>query len=80
MKNFEELLQKELDKLPYTKHLDDGQYNDGQLTGFESGARWALSLLAVSNFVCAAPKSFLPCNDNDNGKCTLPTHCDYQRK
>lgn len=48
MENFEELLQKELDKLPYTKHLDDGQYNDGQLAGFELGARWALSLFAVS--------------------------------
>jgi hypothetical protein len=30
----------ELDKLPYTKHLDDGQYNDGQMTGFELGANW----------------------------------------
>jgi hypothetical protein len=48
MENFEELLQKELDKLPYTKHLDDGQYNDGQVAGFELGARWALSLFAVS--------------------------------
>lgn len=48
MKNFEELLQIELDKLPYTKHLDDGQYNDGQMAGFEIGARWALSLFAVS--------------------------------
>jgi len=48
MKNFEELLQKELDKLPYTKHLDDGQYNDGQVVGFENGARWALSLFTVS--------------------------------
>lgn len=38
MKNFEELLQKELDKLPYTKHLDDGQYNDGKIAGFELGA------------------------------------------
>ncbi len=47
MENFEELLQKELDKLPYTKHLDDGQYNDGQVAGFENGARWALSLFAV---------------------------------
>ena len=47
MKNFEELLQKELDKLPYTKHLDDGQYNDGKQAGFELGARWALSLFAV---------------------------------
>jgi len=48
MENFEELLQKELDKLPYTKHLDDGQYNDGQVAGFENGARWALNLFAVS--------------------------------
>jgi hypothetical protein len=43
MKNFEELLQKELDKLPYTKHLDDRQ-----IAGFELGARWALKLFAVS--------------------------------
>jgi hypothetical protein len=41
---FEKLLQKELDKLPYTKHLDDGQYNDGQIAGFEIGARWAFRL------------------------------------
>ena len=53
MENFEELLQKELDKLPYTKHLDDGQYNDGKLAGFELGARWALSLFGVSRaFYC----------------------------
>lgn len=32
------------------------------------------------NFACNAPESFLPCNVNDNGKCTLPTHCDYQIK
>jgi hypothetical protein len=29
-----------LNKLPYTKHLDDGQYNDGVIAGFESGAIW----------------------------------------
>ena len=29
-------LQDELNKLPYTKHPDDGQYNDGQLAGFQS--------------------------------------------
>jgi hypothetical protein len=29
-----------LNKLPYTKHLDDGQYNDGVITGFEAGAIW----------------------------------------
>ena len=33
-------LEDELNKLPYTKHLDDGQYNDGQLAGFEFGANW----------------------------------------
>lgn len=64
MKNFEELLQKELDKLPYTKHLDDGQYNDGQIAGFELGARWALSLFAVSGSV---PLSKCKCGQN-----TLP--------
>jgi hypothetical protein len=33
-------LEQELNKLPYTKHLDDGQYNDGQIAGFELGATW----------------------------------------
>ena len=33
-------LEDELNKLPFTKHLDDGQYNDGQLAGFELGATW----------------------------------------
>lgn len=41
MKNFEELLKEELDKLPFEKGADDGLYNDGQLAGFEMGARWA---------------------------------------
>ncbi len=38
---FESALTYELSKLPYTKHLDDGMYNDGQIDGFEIGARWA---------------------------------------
>lgn len=38
---FESALQVELDKLPYEKHVDDGQYNNGQVVGFEVGARWA---------------------------------------
>jgi hypothetical protein len=42
---FEELLQVRLDELPYTKHLDDGQYNDGKAYGFECGARWAYETL-----------------------------------
>ena len=33
-------LQERLDELPYTKHLDDGQYNDGVITGFEMGVEW----------------------------------------
>jgi hypothetical protein len=36
-------LEDELNKLPYTKHLDDGQYNDGQLAGFEFGANWGFN-------------------------------------
>jgi hypothetical protein len=65
MINFEELLQAELDKLPYVKHLDDGQYNDGQMAGFELGARWALSLFAVSGSCewCGTTKQ------NPNGLC-----------
>ena len=39
-KIFEKFLQTELDKLPYTKHLDDGSFNDGRVFGFEEGARW----------------------------------------
>jgi hypothetical protein len=38
--DFEQELDEQLNKLPYTKHLDDGQYNDGVLAGFEMGARW----------------------------------------
>lgn len=40
-KKFELELQKQLNELPYTPHLDDGQYNDGVITGFELGAEWA---------------------------------------
>ena len=40
---FERKLEEELNKLPYTKHADDGGYNDGQLAGFEHGARWAFN-------------------------------------
>jgi hypothetical protein len=42
MKDFENKLQEQLDLLPFTKGLDDGQYNDGQQAGFEKGARWAI--------------------------------------
>lgn len=36
----EEEIQKEIDKLPYTKHLDDGMYNDGKIDGFTEGINW----------------------------------------
>lgn len=39
-KTFNKLLTEELNKLPFTKGVDDGQYNDGMLDGFELGARW----------------------------------------
>lgn len=39
--DLDELIDIELKKLPYTKHLDDGQFNDGQLAGIELGAEWA---------------------------------------
>lgn len=41
MEDFEERLESELAKLPFVPHFDDGQYNDGYITGFEEGARWA---------------------------------------
>ena len=31
---------KYLDTFPYTKHLDDGQYNDGQIAGAELAIQW----------------------------------------
>ena len=36
----DEEISKEMDKLPFSKHVDDGLYNDGQLMGFELGANW----------------------------------------
>jgi len=36
----DEEIGKEMDKLPFSKHVDDGLYNDGQLMGFELGAKW----------------------------------------
>jgi hypothetical protein len=43
-KGFTEAMLLEQDKLPYTKHLDDGQYNDGQIMGFQLGAEWAYKI------------------------------------
>jgi GT2 family glycosyltransferase len=39
--NFESQLKAKIDELPFTKHVDAGMYNDGQIDGFEAGARWA---------------------------------------
>ena len=30
----------ECNKLPFEKHVDCGMYNDGQIDGFELGAKW----------------------------------------
>jgi hypothetical protein len=35
----EEVLE-ECNKLPFEKHVDCGMYNDGQIDGFELGAKW----------------------------------------
>lgn len=52
--DLDELISYELQKLPYQKHVDDGQYNDGQLSGFELGAEWgfqkAIELLGDKKF------------------------------
>ncbi len=52
--DLDELISVELKKLPYEKHVDDGQFNDGQLAGFELGAEWgfqkALEILADKKF------------------------------
>ena len=55
--DFEELLQVRLEELPYTKHLDDGQYNDGQAYGFECGARWAYEKLSSGIMIVEPPKT-----------------------
>ena len=36
----DEEIGKEMDKLPFSKNVDDGLFNDGQLMGFELGAKW----------------------------------------
>ena len=36
----DEEIGKEMDKLPFEKHVDDGLYNDGVLDGFELGTQW----------------------------------------
>ncbi len=36
----EEEVEKYIKTFPYTKHLDDGQYNDGVIDGIELGIYW----------------------------------------
>lgn len=52
--DLDKLISDEVDKLPYEKHVDDGQYNDGQIAGFELGAYWgfqkALELMGDKKF------------------------------
>ena len=36
----DEEIEKECNKLPFEKHVDCGMYNDGQIDGFELGAKW----------------------------------------
>lgn len=72
MDNFEKLLQQELDKLPYEKHVDDGLYNDGQLAGFELGAIWALNYAKsnkVSRSFCRLHTVRKNCRDYRYKKC-----------
>ena len=36
----DEEIEKYINSFPYTKHLDDGQYNDGVMVGVELGIEW----------------------------------------
>jgi vacuolar-type H+-ATPase subunit H len=36
----DEEIEKFISTFPYTKHLDDGQYNDGVIVGIELGIEW----------------------------------------
>lgn len=65
---FNDNLQKELDKLPFVKHLDDGGFNDGRIYGFEIGARWAYKYL--TNQECEHPwASVLGDGETQPAKC-----------
>ena len=43
MKDFEKRLKDRIEELPFTNGLDDGQYNEGVIDGFELGAIWVIS-------------------------------------
>ncbi len=44
----EEILE-ECNKLPFEKHVDCGMYNDGQIDGFELGAKWMKQIILNQN-------------------------------
>ncbi len=43
----DEEVEEYLDTFPYTKHLDDGQYNDGQIAGAELAIQWMLHEIQI---------------------------------
>ena len=43
----DEEIEKYLKSFPYTKHLDDGQYNDGVIVGAELAIEWMRSKLVT---------------------------------
>jgi hypothetical protein len=45
----EEEVQQYLKSFPYTKHLDDGQYNDGVIVGAELAIEWMRNKIKGGN-------------------------------
>ena len=45
-------LEKELNKLPYTKGVDDGQYNEGVIDGFELGFNFVINYMIEKLKTC----------------------------
>jgi hypothetical protein len=45
----DEEIDKYLKSFPYTKHLDDGQYNDGVIDGAELGIEWLKNKIQGGN-------------------------------
>ena len=45
----DEEIEQYLKSFPYTKHLDDGQYNDGVICGAELGIRWIIDKIQGGN-------------------------------
>ena len=45
----DEEVEQYLKSFPYTKHLDDGQYNDGKIAGAELAIQWMRNLIQGGN-------------------------------